>query len=97
MLCCAAPRRQCSVARGAFTVVAKQNATQRIRLSEKERMYNKARKSAVATRMKKVGAVASLHTPARPFSMRSAVAEVTHMLPEPDMIRNFMQDFRIVF
>jgi small subunit ribosomal protein S20 len=58
-----APRRQCSVARAAFTVVAKQNATQRIRLSEKERMYNKARKSAVATRMKKVfAAIAGLRT-----------------------------------
>lgn len=33
---------------------AKQNSIQRIRLSEKHRMYNKARKSAIATRMKKV-------------------------------------------
>ncbi len=51
---CAAPRRQYSVARAGFTVEAAQNAVQRIRLSEKQRMYNKARKSAVATRMKKV-------------------------------------------
>ena len=35
-------------------IEAKQNAKQRIRLSEKHRMYNKARKSAIATRMKKV-------------------------------------------
>lgn len=50
----AAPQRQCSVARSAFVIEAKQNAKQRIRLSEKHRMYNKARKSAIATRMKKV-------------------------------------------
>ena len=41
-------------ARGAVAVFAKQNAKQRERLSEKQRQYNKARKSAVATRMRKV-------------------------------------------
>jgi len=35
-------------------VFAKQNALQRQRLAEKQRVYNKARKSAVATRIKKV-------------------------------------------
>ena len=41
-------------ARGAVAVFAKQNAKQRERLSEKQRQYNKSRKSAVATRMRKV-------------------------------------------
>lgn len=36
---------------------AKQNSLQRIRLNEKLRMRNKARKSAIATRMKKVGLI----------------------------------------
>ena len=35
-------------------IEAAQNSKQRIRLNEKTRMYNKARKSAIATRMKKV-------------------------------------------
>lgn len=41
-------------ARGAVAVFAKQNAKQRERLAEKQRQYNKARKSAVATRIRKV-------------------------------------------
>jgi ribosomal protein S20 len=41
-------------ARGAVAVFAKQNAKQRERLAEKQRQYNKARKSAAATRMRKV-------------------------------------------
>ena len=41
-------------ARGSVVVFAKQNALQRQRLAEKQRVYNKARKSAVATRIKKV-------------------------------------------
>jgi len=43
-------------ARGAVAVFAKQNAKQRERLAEKQRQYNKARKSAVATRIRKVHA-----------------------------------------
>jgi hypothetical protein len=41
-------------------VEAKQNAKQRQRLSEKQRVYNRARKSAVATRVKKAS---FLHPP----------------------------------
>ena len=37
-----------------FTVEAKQNSLRRQRTAEKARMYNKSRKSEVATRMKKV-------------------------------------------
>ena len=37
-----------------MTIVAAQNAKQRQRLIEKQRVYNKDRRSAVATRMKKV-------------------------------------------
>ena len=42
------------MSRGAVAVFAKQNAKQRERLSEKQRQYNRSRKSAVATRMRKV-------------------------------------------
>lgn len=49
-----AERRRSVAARGAVAVFAKQNAKQRERLSEKQRQYNKSRKSAVATRMRKV-------------------------------------------
>jgi ribosomal protein S20 len=38
-----------------FQVEAKQNSLQRQKTSEKARLYNKSRKSAVATRVKKVG------------------------------------------
>ncbi|KAL0024506.1 hypothetical protein WJX77_010862 [Trebouxia sp. C0004] len=41
-------------ARATFQVVAKQNSLKRQRTSEKARQYNKAHKSAIATRMKKV-------------------------------------------
>ena len=47
-------------ARGSVVVFAKQNALQRQRLAEKQRVYNKARKSAVATRIKKVSTRRSL-------------------------------------
>lgn len=40
----------------AFVVEAKQNSLKRQRVAEKSRMYNKSRKSEIATRMKKVGA-----------------------------------------
>ncbi len=40
--------------RSAVAIFAKQNAKQRERLSEKQRVYNKARKSAIGTRMRKV-------------------------------------------
>merc|ERR1712205_7010 len=43
-----------SPARGAFIVRAAQNKVARTRLSQKERLYNKARKSEITTRMKKV-------------------------------------------
>jgi ribosomal protein S20 len=46
------------VAAAAFLVEAKQNSLKRQRTSEKSRMYNKSRKSEIATRMKKVGAAA---------------------------------------
>ncbi|KAK9846286.1 hypothetical protein WJX81_001011 [Elliptochloris bilobata] len=49
-----AERRRSVAARGAVAVFAKQNAKQRERLAEKQRQYNKSRKSAVATRMRKV-------------------------------------------
>ena len=49
-----AERRRSVAARGAVAVFAKQNAKQRERLAEKQRQYNKARKSAAATRMRKV-------------------------------------------
>ena len=45
-----------SVAAAAFLVEAKQNSLKRQRTSEKSRMYNKSRKSEIATRMKKVRA-----------------------------------------
>jgi ribosomal protein S20 len=38
----------------AFTVEAKQNSLKRQRTAETARMYNKARKSEIATRIKKV-------------------------------------------
>ena len=41
-------------ARGAFVVRSAQNKEARTRLSRKERTYNKARKSEITTRMKKV-------------------------------------------
>lgn len=50
-----ATQRSATVARSSLVVEAKQNAKQRERLSEAERVYNKARKSAVATRIRKVG------------------------------------------
>lgn len=43
-----------ALSRAPLVIEAKQNAKQRERLSEKQRVYNKARKSAVGTRMKKV-------------------------------------------
>ena len=56
LLCPASARSAASAptARGSVVVFAKQNALQRQRLAEKQRVYNKARKSAVATRIKKV-------------------------------------------
>ena len=54
-LCVAGAERRRTVAvRSAVAVFAKQNAKQRERLSEKQRVYNKARKSAIGTRMRKV-------------------------------------------
>lgn len=50
----AAPSQRIVASRAAFQVVAKQNSLKRQRTSEKARVYNKAHKSAVATRMKKV-------------------------------------------
>jgi ribosomal protein S20 len=47
------------VAAAAFLVEAKQNSLKRQRTSEKSRMYNKSRKSEIATRMKKVGGAAA--------------------------------------
>lgn len=47
----AAPQR--SVAAAAFVVEAKQNSLKRQRTAEKARLYNKSRKSEIATRMKK--------------------------------------------
>ncbi|PRW56415.1 30S ribosomal chloroplastic [Chlorella sorokiniana] len=49
-----AVRPQRSLAAAAFVVEAKQNSLKRQRTAETARMYNKARKSEVATRMKKV-------------------------------------------
>jgi len=43
------------VAASAFVVEAKQNSLKRQRTAEKARLYNKSRKSEIATRMKKVG------------------------------------------
>ena len=54
MRCAGTDRSLLCSSRGALTIVAAQNAKQRQRLSEKQRLYNKDRKSAVATRMKKV-------------------------------------------
>ncbi|KAL4444306.1 hypothetical protein ABPG75_012043 [Micractinium tetrahymenae] len=48
----AAPQR--SVAVSAFVVEAKQNSLKRQRTAETARLYNKSRKSEIATRMKKV-------------------------------------------
>ncbi|KAK9820456.1 hypothetical protein WJX72_010566 [[Myrmecia] bisecta] len=47
-------QQRCAATRSPLLVEAKQNAKQRIRLSEKARVYNKAHKSAISTRMKKV-------------------------------------------
>lgn len=52
LIAAAAPQR--SVAAAAFVVEAKQNSLKRQRTAEKARLYNKSRKSEVATRMKKV-------------------------------------------
>ncbi len=52
--CTAATSRSTPISRSSLVVEAKQNAKQRERLSEAQRVYNKARKSAVATRIKKV-------------------------------------------
>ena len=41
-------------AAGAFTVEAKQNSLKRQRTTERSRLYNKSRKSEIATRIKKV-------------------------------------------
>ncbi len=48
-------QRSSAICRSSFLVEAKQNAKQRERLSEAQRVYNKARKAAVATRIKKGG------------------------------------------
>lgn len=50
----AAPQRTHVVAAAVFTVEAKQNSLKRQRTTEKARLYNKSRKSEIATRMKKV-------------------------------------------
>jgi len=51
----ASPAPRAAVGRvSALPVVAKQNALQRERLAETQRSYNRARRSAIATRMKKV-------------------------------------------
>ncbi|CAL5222679.1 g5079 [Coccomyxa viridis] len=47
-------RCQPSSSRSSLVIVAAQNAKQRQRLAEKQRVYNKDRRSAVATRVKKV-------------------------------------------
>lgn len=52
-------QRASASSRSPLIVEAKQNAKQRQRLSEKQRIYNKARKSAVATRVKKVAATSA--------------------------------------
>jgi len=49
-----ADRSHPSSSRSSLTIVAAQNSKQRERLAEKQRAYNKDRKSAMATRMKKV-------------------------------------------
>ncbi len=51
-----AVKQQRSVAAAAFVVEAKQNSLKRQRTAEKARLYNKSRKSEIATRMKKVRA-----------------------------------------
>lgn len=51
-LAVAAPRR--AVQTAAFVVEAKQNSLRRQRVAETARVYNKARKSEIATRIKKV-------------------------------------------
>ena len=58
--CCAGCSPRCVTARATFQVVAKQNSLKRERTSEKARQYNKAHKSAIATRMKKVHLVADM-------------------------------------
>lgn len=50
----AAPRPTVAVRAAPLAAFAKQNSVQRTRLAEKARLYNKARKSEVATRIKKV-------------------------------------------
>ncbi|CAD7703499.1 unnamed protein product [Ostreobium quekettii] len=50
----AAPRRQMAATVAAVNVQAAQNSDRRQRRSEKQRIRNRARKSAVTTRMKKV-------------------------------------------
>lgn len=50
-----APRRASSVTSASrLTIEAKQNSDKRQRTSETARVYNKSRKSEIATRMKKV-------------------------------------------
>ncbi|KAG7672976.1 hypothetical protein Ndes2526B_g08498 [Nannochloris sp. 'desiccata'] len=50
----AAPARTSVVTAAVFTVEAKQNSLKRERTAERNRVYNKSRKSEIATRMKKV-------------------------------------------
>lgn len=52
--CGAAPRQHAVATVAAVQIQAKQNALRRQRRSEKQRLLNKSRKSAIATRMKKV-------------------------------------------
>ena len=72
------PTPRC-VRTSALPVVAKQNALQRQRLSEAQRMYNRSRKSAVATRMKKVfKELAAIGTP----ESEAALAPVEKLIAE---------------
>jgi len=75
-----APART-SIVAAAFTVEAKQNSLKRQRTSERSRVYNKSRKSEIATRIKKVmTAIDAFKT--TPPSSEADLAPVSSLMSE---------------
>lgn len=80
------PAPRAAVARvAALPVLAKQNAKQRERLAEAQRSYNRQRRSAIATRMKKVfKAIVAVGTPAAEADLAPVEALISEAYQEID-------------
>lgn len=77
----ALPQRSSVIAAASFTVEAKQNSLKRERTAEKSRQYNKARKSEIATRIKKVFTALDAYKTTPPAS-EADLAPVATLLSE---------------